>query len=104
MNKDNPLVPYMALKQVLAVVVCSVWVVGIAPAVQAQTGGPYTISPQVVASGGQTSASTDYSLQSTVGQPAVDNASSAGYSACSGYWCSAGLPAYRSYLPLTARA
>ena len=95
--------PYKRQIALILAIACGVMVMGTATAVHAQTGGPYAISPVVIASGGQSSSSTGYSVQSTVGQPAVGSNASIDYSVCAGYWCSAGLPAYRAYLPLTVR-
>ena len=108
-RKDNIMLSISTHKRLfvlivrIAIGICGVWGMLLAPVAQAQTGGPYTMSPQVLASGGQTTTSASFAVQSTVGQPAVDSSNSADFEACSGYWCVAGLPAYLAYMPVTVR-
>ena len=64
----------------------------------AGTSATYTLTPDVIASGGQASASTSYSFVSTVGQPLIGSNGSAAYSMCSGFWCEI-VGAYKVYLP-----
>lgn len=46
----------------------------------------YDLSWQVLASGGTTMSSGNYTMLSTAGQPVAGPASSSGYSLLSGYW------------------
>lgn len=59
----------------------------------------YTLAPDVIASGGQASALTNYSFVATVGQPLIGSNGSAAYSTCSGFWCGI-VGGYKVYLPI----
>jgi hypothetical protein len=62
----------------------------------------FTLSPEVLAAGGQPAASSGYRLASTVGQPFVGLSSGTGAAACSGYWCRF-LAEHKIMLPLVLR-
>jgi hypothetical protein len=55
------------------------------------------------ASGGQTASSTNYSLASTVGQPAIGAIGIASHSLCSGFSCQAQAALAHLFLPLVRR-
>lgn len=62
----------------------------------------YSIAWAVVATGGQSAQSTDYSIIATLGQPATGLGDSANYAVCHGFWC--GIPPlYRLLLPFLIR-
>lgn len=65
----------------------------------ARTTANYTLTPDVIASGGQASASTNYSFVATVGQPLIGASNSASYSICVGFWCEIAAM-YKVYLPI----
>ncbi len=62
----------------------------------------YTLAPDVIASGGQASASANYSFVATVGQPLIDAGHSASYLTCAGFWCEM-VDEYRVYLPIALK-
>ncbi len=53
--------------------------------------------------GGRASNSANYVANFTVGQTAVDTASSTNYRGCLGYWCGVDAAEYHIYLPLVSR-
>jgi hypothetical protein len=57
----------------------------------------------VVAAGGQTASSANYTIASTAGQPAIGQGASASYSVCSGFWCRAEAALAQLFLPLIRR-
>lgn len=60
---------------------------------QAQTGGDFTITQSVVASGGQNSSGGNFSLDGTIGQPlAGTNSSGGAFVAGNGFWQAAFAP------------
>jgi hypothetical protein len=63
----------------------------------------YSVAPEVIASGGQTSSSASYTVMSTLGQPAVGSGGSQTYNLCSGYWCDTSIPNLHTYLPVIRR-
>jgi hypothetical protein len=69
---------------------------------QAGTSTNYTLTPDVIASGGQAAVSKNYSFVSTVGQPLIGLSSSAVYSTCNGFWCEIAV-LYKVYLPVTMK-
>jgi hypothetical protein len=68
----------------------------------ANTSANYTLTPDVIASGGQAAASTNYSFVATVGQPLIGASNSASYSTCVGFWCEI-VGAYKVYLPIALK-
>ena len=65
----------------------------------AGTSTNYALTPDVLASGGQSISSASYSIVSTAGQPLIGSNGSVTYSACSGYWCEI-ITENNVYLPL----
>jgi peptidoglycan/LPS O-acetylase OafA/YrhL len=53
--------------------------------------------------GGGAASSTNYAINLTVGQTAIQASSSANYGACLGYWCGAAEVEYEIFLPLLMR-
>ena len=66
---------------------------------RAGTTPDYTLAPEGIASGGQASASANYSFVATVGQPLIDAGNSASYLTCAGLWCEM-VSEYKVYLPI----
>jgi hypothetical protein len=68
----------------------------------ARVSAAFDLSWHVIGSGGGRMESARYTLQSTIGQPAVGTMDNSSHVLCSGFWC--GIPAeYRVYLPLVLR-
>lgn len=61
--------------------------------------GSSNISWSVVAGGGNTMSSANYTLKSTVGQPVIGNFSSASYEVANGFWQSI-FNTLKTFLPL----
>jgi len=61
--------------------------------------------PNAVAAGGQTasSASANYTIVSTAGQPATGASASVSYTVCSGFWCQVQAALAQLFLPLVRR-
>ena len=72
--------------------------------VLAQSSPQYDLSWHVIAGGGGRMAATGgHALLGTLGQPAVDVMSGAGYALCSGFWCGGVSAQTAAYLPLIVR-
>lgn len=56
------------------------------------SGGPYTISPSVIAGGGATQSGGRFQLSGTLGQPATAEIAAAGYRVYDGFWGSRAVP------------
>ena len=65
-------------------------------------GGGYTLSWNVLGGGGGSIGSGGITLDGTIGQPVVGQASGASYTLCAGFWCGAA-GEYRVYLPVVLR-
>jgi hypothetical protein len=52
----------------------------------ASSGGPYTIDPAVVASGGATSSGGSFRLSGTIGQASIATLTASGFRLHSGFW------------------
>ncbi len=50
------------------------------------TGGPYVVSPSVIAGGGATLSGGRFQLSGTLGQPATAEIAAAGYRVYDGFW------------------
>ena len=89
----------------LLLIVIVLLALGSAAVARAGSSANYAIQPNVVAAGGQTasSASANYTIASTAGQPATGQGASANYSVCSGFWCQAQAALARLFLPLIQR-
>ncbi len=77
----------------------------IAAPVLSQSGGGegYEITRWNASAGGGNSASGNYTLDGTAGQPATDKMSSGDYTLGSGFWGGAGAPQHVIYLPLVLK-
>ncbi len=64
--------------------------------------GIMKIDRYVIGSGGGTATGGDYTLNGTIGQPVIGNASHANLDLCSGFWCKV-LDYYKTILPLILR-
>ncbi len=90
------------MKIFLVVLTLGMVLLFLASSVSAGTSPSYTLTADVLASGGQAASSVNYLFVSTLGQPLIGSNTSAAYSACSGYWCEM-LADYRVYLPVILR-
>ncbi|MBN1814213.1 MAG: hypothetical protein JXA14_20410 [Anaerolineae bacterium] len=89
----------ITLKTVLILAAC----LALAAPVLAQVSAAFDLSWHVIGSGGGLMESDQYTLQSTIGQPAVGTMGGSGHDLCSGFWCGGGAVQYRIYLPLVVR-
>ena len=90
----------------LAVLVCILLLVlsaaaGLVGPVTAMESTNYAIKWDVMGGGGAPIASTNFALNSTIGQGVIGLKSSTSYGLCSGYWC--GGVEYQIFLPLVLR-
>lgn len=89
----------ITLKTVLILAAC----LALTAPVLAQVSATFDLSWHVIGSGGGRMESDQYTLQSTIGQPAVGTMGGSGHDLCSGFWCSGGTVQRRIYLPLVVR-
>ena len=64
--------------------------------------GIMEIDRYIIGSGGGTATGGDYTLNGTIGQPVIGNASHANLDLCSGFWCKI-VDYYKTILPLILR-
>ena len=85
-------------------VLAALALLALASAVQAQSGGPYTLSWSTVDGGGGTSTGGAYTLAGTVGQPDAGLLTGGNYTLSGGFWVAgAATPGQSVYLPLVLR-
>jgi hypothetical protein len=89
----------ITLKTFLILAAC----LALAAPVLAQVSVTFDLSWHVIGSGGGRMESNQYTLQSTIGQPAVETMGGSGHDLCSGFWCGGEAVGRRIYLPLVMR-
>jgi hypothetical protein len=89
----------ITLKTVLILATC----LALATPVLAQISATFDLSWNVIGSGGGPMESDQYTLRSTIGQPAVGTMGGSGHDLCSGFWCGGGAVERHIYLPLVVR-
>jgi len=86
------------------IVLVALALVALAPAVRAQSGGPYTLSWSTVDGGGGTSTGGPYALAGTIAQPDAGLLAGGSYTLSGGFWVSGTAALDQNvYLPLVLR-